>query len=96
MRAATAVRRAGDGPPFVRRLGDLYRKYNAKRIFLRLVTENEKGTSGHVIPFGMTRDGKRFCDHCGQPIPLTSKLSDRQDGADLCLQCRIRAAQEKR
>jgi hypothetical protein len=44
----------------------------------------------------MTRDGKRFCDHCGQPIPSTSKLSEQQGESDLCLQCRIRAAQGKR
>jgi len=46
----------------------------------------------------MIRDQQRFCDSCGKPIPSTAKLaSSGEDGqSDLCLQCRIRAAQEQR
>lgn len=47
----------------------------------------------------MIQDGQRVCDGCGQTIPKGSKLFAREpegDGAvDLCLQCRIRKADEK-
>ena len=44
----------------------------------------------------MTRDGERYCDGCGQKIPSGSKLSQQaSEGNDLCLQCRIRKANEK-
>jgi RNA polymerase-binding transcription factor DksA len=42
----------------------------------------------------MEKDGQRYCDHCGQPIPKMSKLATtQQDGKDLCLACQIRHAQ---
>ena len=46
----------------------------------------------------MIRDQQRFCDGCGKPIPSSAKLaSPREDRqTDLCLQCRIRSAQEQR
>jgi uncharacterized Zn finger protein len=46
VRAATAMRRAGEGPAFVRRLDELCLRYRAKRNFIRLVAENEKTLRG--------------------------------------------------
>jgi len=52
----------------------------------------------HVGDGQMISDGQRLCDRCGQPIPPSAKLagSGEEGQGDLCLQCRIRASQEKR
>ena len=52
----------------------------------------------HVSDGQMIGDGQRLCDRCGQPIPPSAKLagSGEEGQGDLCLQCRIRASQEKR
>jgi RNA polymerase-binding transcription factor DksA len=42
----------------------------------------------------MQKDGRRFCDRCGKPIPSMSKLAVKtDDGKDLCLACQIQDAQ---
>lgn len=42
----------------------------------------------------MEKDGERYCDHCGQKIPKTSKLFSRDEAGDLCLRCRIDRAEK--
>jgi len=42
----------------------------------------------------MEKDGQRFCDDCGKPIPLQAKLAEKTaEGKDRCLACQIRDAQ---
>jgi hypothetical protein len=45
---------------------------------------------------GMKKDGQRYCDLCGQPIPKMSKLALQQDGKDVCLACQIREAERRK
>jgi hypothetical protein len=44
----------------------------------------------------MEKDGERYCDGCGQPIPKMSKLATREEGLDLCLACQIRESERKK
>jgi RNA polymerase-binding transcription factor DksA len=44
----------------------------------------------------MEKDGQRYCDLCGQPIPKMSKLALQQDGKDVCLACQIHEAERQK
>jgi RNA polymerase-binding transcription factor DksA len=44
----------------------------------------------------MERDGQRYCDVCGQPIPKMSKLALQKDGRHVCLACQIREAEKNK
>ena len=41
----------------------------------------------------MEKDGDRYCDLCGRPIPKQAKLATSEKGKDMCLACQIRDAQ---
>jgi len=71
-----------------------YDRTQDRRVPVRALWRWTGGVSAIMIV--MEKDGQRYCDLCGQPIPKMSKLALCQDGKDVCLACQIREAERQK